>query len=105
MNQPLMQTLNYLLTPIHLLMIPVYVRTGEIIWRAEAQSFSVTELFTTFRDATLPEFIHRFGWAGIHALTAWALTAPLIVACIYFPLRPVMFKLARARRLLAGELP
>ncbi|MET0261419.1 MAG: DUF2062 domain-containing protein, partial [Rariglobus sp.] len=32
MNQPLLQALNYVLAPVHLVMIVVYVRVGEWIW-------------------------------------------------------------------------
>ena len=32
----------------------------------------------------------RFGWTGVHAATAWLLSVPLIVAAVYFPLRPAL---------------
>ena len=95
MNQPLLQVINYLLTPVHLLMILVYVHAGEWIWGATEDRFSVGELITTFRDASLKEFIHRFGWAGIHAFTAWAVSVPFIVGGLYYGLRPVMRRLAQ----------
>ena len=101
MNQPLLQAVNYLLTPIHLIMIFVYVRTGETIWGVHEQVFSLGELVTVFHEKSLGEFLHRFGWTGIHALTAWALSVPLIVAGLYFPLRPLMRKIAR----LCGSKP
>jgi len=95
MNQPLLQVINYLLTPVHLLMILVYVHAGEWIWGATEDRFSVGELIATFRDASLKEFIHRFGWAGIHAFTAWAISVPFIVGGLYYGLRPVMRRLAQ----------
>lgn len=95
MNQPILQTINYLITPLHLVMIVVYVRAGERIWGATDQAFSLAEVVTTFRDASLGEFIARFGWAGVHAFTAWALSVPIIVAGIYYPLRPVLRTTAR----------
>ncbi len=97
MNQPLLQAINYLLTPLHLVMILVYVHTGEWIWRSSEDRFSVGDLITTFRDASFGEFLHRFGWAGIHAFTAWLISVPFIVAGLYFPLRPIMRKIARLR--------
>lgn len=97
MNQPLLQVLNYLLTPLHLIMIFVYVRIGETLWRAEGNPFSLGELFTTFHEKSLGEFFARFGWTGIHALTAWSLSAPLIVAGLYYTLRPLMRKLGGLR--------
>ena len=95
MNQPLLQALNYLLTPVQLLMILVYVRTGERLWDAPPLPFSVNDVLTTFRTAPLGEFFQRFGWAGVHAFTAWVLSVPVIVAGLYFPLRPLMRQLAR----------
>ncbi len=97
LNQPIMQTLNQLLTPIHLPMIVVYVRLGEWIWQADEQAFSVVELVQNFADLSLGEFLQKFGWAGVHAFTAWCLTAPLLFLIVYFPLRPIINRLARVR--------
>lgn len=95
MNHPLLQTINYLITPLHLVMILVYVRAGEIIWRSQADKFSVLDVIRTFRDDTLADFFHRFGWAGIHAFTAWAVSVPFIVAGLYYSLRPLMRRLSQ----------
>lgn len=97
MNQPILQTLNQVLGPVHLVMIVVYVRGGEWLWRAGTDRFTVAEVLRVFREASLGEFLQRFGWAGVHAFTAWALTAPLLVAVVYYALRPVMRRLARLR--------
>ncbi|MCF3651225.1 DUF2062 domain-containing protein [Synoicihabitans lomoniglobus] len=101
LNQPIMQTFNQLLTPIHLPLILIYVRGGELIWGAQAEPFSVVEMVQNFADLSLGEFIHKFGWAGAHAFTAWLLTAPLLFAMVYYPLRPVIRRLARRT---TGEL-
>jgi uncharacterized protein (DUF2062 family) len=98
MNQPILQTLNQLLGPLHLLMILVYVRLGEWLWRTEGAHFTVGEVMRTFREETLVVFLERFGWAGIHAFTAWLVTTPVLIALLYFPLRPVMRRLARLVR-------
>lgn len=94
LNQPLLQTLNQLLGPLQLAMIVVYVRLGEWIWRAGESRFTVTEMVRTFREASALEFLSRFGWAGIHAATAWALTAPALLAAAYFFSRPILRRLA-----------
>lgn len=96
LNQPVLQSLNQLLTPVHLVMIVVYVRAGEWLWRAHGDRFTLTEMMQTFRDASLGEFLRRFGWAGVHAFTAWALSAPLLVAILTWLLRPVFRRMASA---------
>lgn len=97
MNQPILQTLNQVLGPVQLVMIVIYVRGGEWLWRASEDRFTVTEVLRVFREASLGEFLQRFGWASVHAFTAWTLTTPLLIAAVYYALRPVMRRLARAR--------
>jgi uncharacterized protein (DUF2062 family) len=97
LNQPLLQTLNQLLGPVHLVMILVYVRLGEWIWRAQDDRFTITEVLRVFRESSIGEFLQRFGWAGVHAFTAWALTAPLLIAAVTYAVRPALRRLASKR--------
>jgi uncharacterized protein (DUF2062 family) len=98
MNQPILQTLNQLLGPVQLALILVYVRLGEALWGARGDPFTLGEMLRVFRDAPFGDFLGRFGWAGVHAFSAWLLTAPLLAAAIYFPLRPVMHAAAARLR-------
>lgn len=93
LNQPIMQMLNQLLGPVQLLLILAYVRVGEKIWHAAPMPISVSLIVQSFR-ADPWVFLQRFGWTGVHAATAWALSVPVIVAVIYFPLRGVMRRFA-----------
>jgi uncharacterized protein (DUF2062 family) len=95
LNQAILQVLNQVLGPLQLVMILVYVRTGEWIWGTGEHRFAITEMIASFSELSLWEFLQKFGWAGIHAFTAWALTAPLLFALVYFPLRPVIDRLAQ----------
>lgn len=90
MNQPILQTLNQLLGPVQLGLILVYVRIGEVLWRATDDRFTIAELLQAFRDKSIADFFERFGWAGIHAFTAWLLTAPVVMAVVYFAVRPAL---------------
>ncbi|TAG33090.1 MAG: hypothetical protein EAZ36_01275, partial [Verrucomicrobia bacterium] len=84
-----------LLGPLHLIMILIYVRAGESLWRApETERFSIVEMVRAFADLSLGEFLQSFGWAGIYALTAWAITAPVLLGVLYLILRPVLRRLA-----------
>ncbi len=99
LNQPLLQGWNQLLGPLQLLLILPYVRAGELIWGAPAGAFTVTTMLEVFARASWSEFLTRFGWAGVHALTAWLVTAPLLAAALYLPLVPVFTRTAgRIRR-------
>ena len=95
MNQPILQTLNQLLGPLQLVLILVYVRIGEVLWQSERQQFTITGMLRTFHDSSFGEFLRQFGWAGVHALSAWAISVPLILALVYFSFRPVLRRAAR----------
>lgn len=97
LNQPILQTVNYLLSAAQLALILVYVRLGELIWRAPPMPLSIAQLLQSFR-ADPWAFLQRFGWTGVHAATAWVLSVPLIVGGLYFPLRPFLRRLAAVRR-------
>ena len=94
LNQPIMQTLNQLLGPLQLLLILGYVRLGEKIWGAPPMPISVSTIVRSFR-ADPVAFLQRFGWTGVHAVTAWALSVPFIIAGLYFGLRPLLRRFAR----------
>lgn len=94
LNQPVLQVLNQVLGPLQLLLILPYVRLGEVLWGASGERFAVEEMLLFFREASWGAFLERFGWAGIHALTAWTLTAPALVAVVFWPVRPGLRRLA-----------
>ena len=77
-----------------LVLILVYVRVGEWLWQTEGERFTLGEMLRFFREASLGGFLQRFGWAGIHAFTAWAVTNPLLLAVVYYLTRPALRRLA-----------
>lgn len=95
LNHAILQTLNQVLGLFQLALILVYVRIGEVLWGSEATSFAVTEVVRVFREESLGTFFQQFGWAGVHAFTAWLITTPLVVGLIYVSLRPVFRRLSR----------
>lgn len=97
MNQPILHTLNQLLGPVQIGLILVYVRTGEVLWGGAAHPFTLGEMFAVFRDASFADFLTRFGWAGIHALTAWLITSPFLILVITFGTRPLLRRFAARR--------
>jgi uncharacterized protein (DUF2062 family) len=94
MNHPVLQTLNQLLGPVHLVMIFVYVRWGEWVWRAKVDPFTLGEMLRLFREEPFSVFLQRFGWVGVHAATGWLVSTPFLIAALYYALRPLMRRLA-----------
>ena len=93
LNQPVIQLVNYLASPLQLALIFVFVRIGEWIMRAPRVSFSIPELFRKFHESPA-NFFREFGLTGLHGIIAWLVIAPFFAALIYFLLLPPLKKLA-----------
>ena len=93
LNQVVLHIVNQLLAPVQLLLILVYVRAGEWLWRAPSYHFSVADVVRTFHENGLSAFLQRFGWAGVHAVTAWAASAPVVMLAIYFLARTPLLRM------------
>jgi uncharacterized protein (DUF2062 family) len=94
MNQPILQALNQLLGPLQLALILGYVRAGEWLWGHSDSGFTVREMIRQFGELSFLDFLGQFGWAGVHAFTAWALTSPVLAVTIYFTFRPLLRRAA-----------
>jgi uncharacterized protein (DUF2062 family) len=94
LNQPVIQLVNWLASPLQLSLILVFVRIGESILRAPHISFSIPELFRKFHASPM-NFFREFGLTGLHGILAWLIIAPFLTALLYFSLLPVLKKLSK----------
>jgi len=96
LNMPAIQLVNYLLSPLQLILIIPLLRLGERL--AGAPRFPVTlesaqALFTT----GVIHALRVLATAIAHATLAWLVLAPLLIICLYYGLEPVFRHLQRAR--------
>jgi uncharacterized protein (DUF2062 family) len=95
LNQPIIHVVNQLLWPVQLALIPVYVKLGAALYGATALPFDPQEITRVFL-ASQREFWSRFGLMGLHALTAWLLSLPLLVGGTWIATRPILRRVASA---------
>jgi uncharacterized protein (DUF2062 family) len=97
LNQPLIQAINYLSFPLQLAFIVPYLRLGRLVFGGAAVHMSAQELvvFVSSRPGQAFEALWR---VTLQALGAWLLTAPVIVAVVYFAARPILRIVARRMR-------
>jgi uncharacterized protein (DUF2062 family) len=94
LNQPIIQLVNYFTYPLQLaLIIPLY-RAGETAFRRAPVPLSIPLIFERFK-ADFGQFLRDFGLIAVHGVLVWCLLAPVIVAALYFLLRPPLRRLAR----------
>jgi uncharacterized protein (DUF2062 family) len=82
LNQPIIQMVNWLVYPVQLSLILVFIRIGEWIMRAPHISFSVPELIQKFHESP-GRFFQQFGMTGVHGIVAWLIIAPFLTLAAY----------------------
>ena len=96
LNQPIIQVVNYVCTPIHIPLIYVQVRAGELLFGAPQVSFRIHRLAKLLWDSPAL-FFREFGLTGFHAIVVWAICAPFWIAVVYSIARPILREIARVR--------
>jgi len=97
LNHVALQLTNYLLYPAQLALLVPFVRLGEWIYGAESMPLDPSTVLTEF-SAGPGAFLAKFAWAGVHGVSAWALTAPPCGWILARALRPAFRRLADLTR-------
>ncbi len=116
LNQPIIQALNYLLTPIHVTFVVFSLRWGERLF-GETHSKIVFkamwlglrklrgELFSEpvhfFQD--LWAFIQQFSVYVLHACMIWLVLAPFWAVALYYLMLPIVREANRVRAVAAAK--
>ena len=102
LNQPLIQLTNYLMYPLHLLLLLPFYRAGETLFQQEhVPIFSVTDLMQRFSESPL-KFMTDYSMVGVYGIVVWSLVALPLTGLLYLmlrtPLQVMSARLATARQ-------
>ena len=102
LNQAILHLFKALTYPIHLAMILVYIRLGQILNGVPLIKFSIPQLVTQFKDDPA-KFFRDFGMAALYGIEAWAISAIILIPLFYFIslsiLKKLLMKLASSASL------
>jgi len=96
LNQPLIQAVNYLCTPLHLTFIFYSVRWGERLFGIAHSRLEFRVMMQTLRQHPL-DFVRDFSVTVFHASVVWAILAPFWAFAVYYVLLPILREANRAR--------
>ena len=107
LNQPIIQVVNYLCTPVHVPLIFYFWHLGEKAFGAPHVKMHFRETAEVMWHLLLTEpatFFHRFGVLVLHAGVVWAVIAPFWIFLIYHIARITLREFARVRAEAAAKL-
>jgi uncharacterized protein (DUF2062 family) len=82
LNQPVLQAVNYILYPLQIILVPVFLSLGASLTRSEPMVFNLELLSKEFM-AGPGLFFLKYGMVGLHGILAWLLIAPFFAWIIY----------------------
>jgi uncharacterized protein (DUF2062 family) len=101
LNQPIIQLVNGICTPIHFPVIVGLFRLGEYLFGVTHRPMHFrsigTEWIQFWESPVL--FVHRIGENAWHAIVAWLILAPIWATLVYLVARPVLQEIVRIRPL------
>ncbi|HTR41650.1 MAG TPA: DUF2062 domain-containing protein [Pseudomonadales bacterium] len=82
LNQPVIQLVNWLVYPLQLAWLLIFIRLGEWMMHAPQMSLSLPELIEKFHESP-GKFLQEFGMAQLHGVVAWLFIAPFLTAITF----------------------
>jgi uncharacterized protein (DUF2062 family) len=96
LNQPIIQMVNALCTPLHLPVIYLMVRLGNWLFNVPYSHLGIRMMNHMLWDDP-KEFFEKFGLTALHAIIAWMVIAPLWVLLVFVFALPVLREALRRR--------
>ena len=104
LNQPIIQMVNALCTPVHLPVIYFLVRLGNWIFHVPSEHLGIRIMNHMLWDDPR-EFLEKFGMTAIHAIAAWMIVAPVWVLVVYAISLPVLKEALRRKTVIVTQAP
>lgn len=82
LNQPVLHAVNYVLYPLQLILIPVFLKLGAVLTGSTPIVFDPLLIIQEF-SADIGLFFKKYGMAGLHGVLVWCLVAPVITWISY----------------------
>jgi uncharacterized protein (DUF2062 family) len=94
LNQPIIQLINWSSAALQLLLIIPFIRLGEAIFQTPPMTQSLEDLVTMAKSDAAGT-MQKLGVTVGHAVVAWLIAVPFLIAAVYFASRPLLRRLAR----------
>lgn len=96
LNHLVIQTVNYLLYPVQILMIPIYIKVVSLIFDVGNVPLRPDLIMKQF-SASPSEFLKLYGLIGLYAIGLWCILSTVMYFVFYPVILKIIMKLQRRR--------
>ncbi len=93
LNQPALQTVNFSMYPLQILLLIPFFRLGEKLFQVSPLPITIDEVGVLIQ-AGVGHAIHVLWDTTMRAIVAWILVAPVVGVVVYFSLLPIFRRAA-----------
>lgn len=97
LNQPIMQIINGILTPLHIPVIIGLFKVGAALFNDPPSTFHLGSMGRILWEHPTA-FMAQYGVVALHAIAAWAILAPFWIAIVYLIFLPVVREIDSRRK-------
>jgi len=94
LNVPAVQLVNYLISPVQLLLILPFIRAGEFIFRSDRTKLSLPQMIALFGKNHV-QALHVLWKLALHGIFAWLIFAPVVFVVLYRIFLPMTVQLSK----------
>jgi uncharacterized protein (DUF2062 family) len=92
LNLPAIQSVNWLVSPLQLMLIIPLFKMGSVLFGAGAITVNLADVIGKM-NADLLGTIREYLLVTLHAICVWGLLAPLMIAIVFFVMLPLFTRL------------
>ena len=92
LNHVTLQAVNYAMAAPQLILMPLFLRVGELLTLADPMPLNPLVLFPEFYESPTA-FFTKYWAAALYALMGWALFAPIAAFVVYRLTKPIFIRL------------
>ena len=95
LNHIIIQTVNWLIYPLQIILIIPFLRLGNILFGIDQFPLSISEITALF-EADFWGSLQDMGWLALRGVVAWVLVATPVILIMRWSLTPVFSRLAKS---------
>lgn len=82
LNQPVLHAINYILYPVQIILIPIFLKLGALLTDSPPIIFDPQLIIQEF-TSDIGLFLKKYGMAGLHGILVWSIIAPILTWISY----------------------
>lgn len=97
LNQIVLQTTNYLMYPVQIILIPVYIKFGTLFIQSDQPISIRPDIIAQEFMASPKDFMQKFIWIGLIAVVLWLVVSLILYFILMKLINPLIGRISKTK--------